>query len=80
MSKTITKAQLKEIEDELCYGEKQGAYALLKEYAGIEARPYIAFNFYDQSDNYVGDSDNYSIRDLVENAHIDVIEESEDTE
>jgi hypothetical protein len=78
MSRTITKAQLKEIEEARWYGERTEAYALLKEYTGIEARPYTAWNFYDEYNNYVGDSDNYSIRDLIENAYIDVVDESED--
>ena len=79
MSNTITKAQLEEIEEAKCWGERQEAYALLEKYTGIRAKPYTAWIFYDEADNYVGDSDNYSIRDLLENAYIEVIE-SEDTE
>ena len=80
MNKTITKSQLREIEDEVFLHNREGAYSLLKEYTGIEARPYTAWSFYDEHDNYVGDSDNYSIQDLVENAYIDIVEDSEDWE
>ena len=77
MSKTITKAQLEEIEEVRWWGDIRDAHALLKEYTGIEARPYTAWNFYDEYGNYVGDSDNYSIRDLIENAYINIVDESE---
>ena len=78
MNRTITKAQLEEIEEVSMWGDRRDTYALLKEYAGIEAKPYTAWSFYDEHGNYVGDSDNYSIRDLIENAYIDVVDESED--
>lgn len=74
MFKTITKEQLEEIEDAYSYGSPKDSYKLLKKYAGIEARPYTAFTFYDEADNYVGDSDNYSIKDLLDNAYIKVVE------
>ena len=74
---TITKAQLEEIEEARLWGDKKDAYALLEEYTGIKAKPYIVYSFYDEADNYIGDDENYTIRDLLENAYIDVIE-SED--
>ena len=77
MYKTITREQLEEIEDAIGCFDKGAAYALLKEYTGIEARPYTAFVFYDEADNWVGDSDNYDIGDLLENAGIRVVEEGE---
>lgn len=80
MNRTITKEQLRQIDDVIFWGDKRDAYALLKEYTGIEAKPYTAWNFYDEYGNCVGDSDNYSIRDLIENAYIDVVDESEDGE
>ena len=78
MSRTITKERIRQIDDVIFWGDKRDAYALLKEYAGIEARPYTAWNFYDEYGNYVGDSDNYSLRDLIENAYIDIVDERED--
>ena len=78
MNRAITKAQLEEIEETRMWGDRRDAYALLKEYTGIESKPYTAWSFYDEYGNYVGDSDNYSIRDLIENAYIDVVDESEE--
>lgn len=77
MAKTITKEQLEEIEDAIRCFDRGAAYALLKKYTGIEARPYTAFVFYDEADNWIGDSDNYTIRDLLDEAYITVVEEGE---
>ena len=74
----ITKAQLEEIEAAYSCEGKEAAYALLKEYAGLEARPYTAYDFYDECGNYVGCSDSYSIRDLLKNAYIKITDGKED--
>lgn len=84
MNKTITKTHLEEIEEAYSFGDREIAHALLKAYTGIEARPYTAWDFYDEFGNYIGTSDSYSIRDLIKNAYIDVVdncfEESEEEE
>ena len=77
MAQTITKEQLEEIEYALDCCDKGAAYALLKKYTGIEARPYTAFVFYDEADNFVGDSENCDVRDLLDNAYITIVEEGE---
>ena len=74
----MTKAQLEEIEAAYSCESKEAAYALLKEYAGLEARPYTAYDFYDEYGNYVGCSDSYSIRDLLRNASIEITKNEED--
>lgn len=74
MSDTITREQLNEIEEAYSCEDRENAYALLKEYAGIEAKPYTAWDFYDTAGNYLGDSVNYSFRDLLENAYITIVE------
>lgn len=74
MHNTITKEQLEEIEEAYSCEDRETAYALLKEYAGIEAKPYTAWDFYDTAGNYLGDSVNYSFRDLLENAYITIVE------
>ena len=74
MSNTITREQLNEIEEAYCCEDKETAHALLKEYVGIEAKPYTAWDFYDTAGNYLGDSVNYSFEDLLENAYITIVE------
>jgi hypothetical protein len=74
MTKIITKKQLEEIE-EAYFLDREEAFGLLEEYADIKAMPFTAWAFYDAADNYIGDSDNYSIRDLLDNAYVSVVEE-----
>ena len=73
MGKSITREQFEEIKDAISFHDRETAYSLLNEYTGIEVRPYTAWAFYDCFDNWLGDSDNYSIRDILKNADIDII-------
>ncbi len=76
MTKTITKKQLEEIEEAYSFDRKE-AFELLEKYTGIKGKPYTNWAFYDDADNYIGDSDNYSIRDLLDSAYISVVDEEE---
>jgi hypothetical protein len=51
MAKFITKSQMEELED-ACTSGIEGANKLLKKYAGIQARAYTAYNYYDEADIY----------------------------
>ena len=73
MTTTITKEQLEEIEEAYSLS-KEDCFDLLEEYTGIVAKPYIAYLFYDEVGNCIGDSDNYDIQDLLDNAYIKVVE------
>jgi hypothetical protein len=69
----ITEEQLEELEETISVDRIDFNY-LLEEYTGIVAKPYTAFVYYDSTDNWVGDSDNYTVRDILENAYITVKE------
>lgn len=74
MPKYITNAQLQELVDALdeetsVYNEK------LRKIAGIEARPYTAYQYYDENGDYVGDSDGTPLYDLLDNAGVEVRDE-----
>ena len=73
MSNSITKAQLKEINEKYFYESREAGYALLKEYTGIEAKPYIAYQFHDEAGRYVGDSENDDFEEIIRNAYIKII-------
>ena len=73
MPKTITREQLEEIEDAIGCFDKGAAHALLKKYTGIEARPYTAYQFYDEAGNYVGDSENDDFEEIIRSAYIKII-------
>ncbi len=72
--KEITKEQLEELEEARSYACKSDFNDLLEEYTEIKAVPYTAFQYYDSADNFVGDSDNYDVREILKNAYITVKE------
>lgn len=47
---------------------------LLEKYTGLIAKPYIAFQYYYENGDYIGDSDTYSLQDVLEGAGIEVAE------
>ncbi len=71
MAKFITKTQMEELEDACTFGI-EGANKLLKKYAGIEARAYTAYNYYDENDNFLANSDETDIYGLPEMAGVEV--------
>lgn len=71
MAEYITNAQLKELENEAIIGEDD-YHKLLLEYTGIEARPYTSYLYYDDDGNYVGNSEESTIYDLLKAAYVEV--------
>ena len=68
----ITKEQYKALCDTESWGSKRDFHELLKELAGIEAQKYTGYQYFDNLGNYLGDSDNCSVRDLLNGAGIGV--------
>ena len=66
----------KEQYDELGFSRRWDSYEdfhkMLEETTGITAKRYIGYQYFDSSGNYVGDSDNCTVRDLLNNAYIEV--------
>lgn len=71
MAKFISKSQMEELEDARTFGI-EGANKLLKKYAGIQARAYTAYNYYDENDNFLANSDETDIYELLEMAGVEV--------
>ena len=75
MAKMITAAQF----DELSTAESEFEYEeflrALEEHTGIVARPYTAYQFYDAVGNFLDNSDETCLEDLLEKAGIEVIED-----
>ena len=69
MAKFISKSQMEELEDACTFGI-EGANKLLKKYAGIQARAYTAYNYYDENDNFLANSDETDLDDLLEKANV----------
>lgn len=59
--------------DELCEAQSYSRtdfHELLESITGIEARPYTGYSYYDNLGNYIGDSNDVVVRDLLDNAYI----------
>lgn len=72
MDRCITKAQLRKLEDARVFGMDDEFHALLKKYIGIEARAYTAYNYYDENGDFIGNSDDCFLQDLLEKAIVEV--------
>ena len=73
-SALVTRKQYEELCEALSF-DKSKFRQLLKEYCGIEARPYTGFSFYDSAGNYLGDSNDCDVKSLLDGACIRVAEE-----
>ena len=62
--------------DELCFSHMWDSYEdfhrMLEEITGITAKRYIAYQYYDSSGSYVGDSNDSTVRDLLNNAYVKI--------
>ena len=70
----ITRKQLEQIEDAAIFGTKE-YNKKLEEITGITAMPYTGYSYYDSAGNYVGDSCDSSLSDLLSAAYIEVIDD-----
>ena len=71
MTEYITKEQLSELEQAPIFGIQE-FHKLLEEYTGIVAKSYTAYQYYDNSGNYIGDGETSSLRDLLDAAYVEV--------
>lgn len=67
----ITKQRFEEIE--YCWLDMDEYHKKLKEYTGIQVRRYVAYQYFDNYGNYIGDSSTSGLEDLLDAAHIEVI-------
>lgn len=71
MAKFITKTQMEEIEEASDWGIEE-THKLLEKYAGIKAKPYTAYLYYDENGDFLACSDETDIYDLLEKANVEV--------
>ena len=72
MDKFISKAQYEELKDiNMCRGEEE-FHKFLEKYTGIEARPYTAYSYYAATGDYIGDSNENDLDDLLLAACVEV--------
>ena len=72
MADFITKAQYEELKDIYNSGYTAEFHKLLEEYTGVEARPYTAYSYYSANRDYIGDSDEIDLDELLLAAYVEV--------
>ncbi len=70
----IDKAQYEALCDSKSWDSKEDFHQLLEVVTGITARQYTGYQYFDISGNYIGDSSDVSVRDLLDNAYIEIEE------
>ena len=68
----ITKEQYEELVESRIWDSKEDFHKLLEEVTGIEAKPYKGYSYFDSAGNFIGDSNEVSVRDLLNGAFIEV--------
>lgn len=71
----ITNSQYEELEEAYEIMGDQQFFEKLEEYTGITAKPYIAHNFYDCHNNYIGNSEEFDLDTILDNAYVEVVED-----
>ena len=54
------------------YDNTDAFHRMLEQITGIIAKPYTVYNYYDETGMYVGNSDDSTLRDLLDNAFIEI--------
>ena len=71
MAKHITKAQQEKLELAVLLNDEEYR-KLLREYMGIKARAYTAYNYYDENGDFIGNSEDYDLGQLMEAVGVEV--------
>ena len=71
----ITKEQYEELVESRFWDSKEDFHKLLDDITGIEAKPYGGYQYFDSNGNYLGDSNDVTVRDLLNGAFIEVEDE-----
>lgn len=67
----ITKQQYDELQDAYDFDEQQFVEKL-EEYTGITRHSYTAYSYYSESGNYIGDSNDFDLDDILRKAYVEV--------
>ena len=68
----ISKEQYEELCESKFWDSDDDFHRMLEEITGITAKRYVCYQYFDSYDNYVGDSNDDTVRDLLHNAYIEI--------
>lgn len=71
----ITKSQYEEIDEVFTYGSIDEFHRILFEYTGISTASYTGYQYFIGED-YVGDSHDFDLLDVLKNAYIEVVDDA----
>ena len=70
----ISKDQYNDLCQSSMWDSTDNFHKVLEEMTGITAKGYMAYQYFDEEGNYVGDSNHHTIRDILNNAYIRVVD------
>ena len=70
MVEEIDREQYELLSDSRMWDTAEEFNKLLEEVTGITAKRYIGYQYYDADGNYIGDSNDSTVKDLLINAYI----------
>ena len=68
----ITNEQFEELVESRIWDSKEDFHKMLEEITGIEAKRYTGYQYFDSAGNFIGDSNEGCLRDLLNNAYIEI--------
>lgn len=68
----ISKERYEELCESKFWDSDDDFHRMLEEITGITAKRYTGYQYFDSYDNYVGDSNDDTVRDLLHNAYIEI--------
>ena len=68
----ITKEQYDELCESKSWDGNEDFHELLESITGIEAKRYTGYQYFDSAGNYIGDSSDCTVRDLLNSAYIEI--------
>ena len=71
MISKINKDQYEALCESHYLDSKEDFHELLEDITGITAKRYTGYSYYDSSENYIGDSNDVCVRDLLDKAYIE---------
>ena len=77
MTNKITNEQYEALCESKFWDGKEDFHELLEQITGITAQRYTGYSYYDSSGNYIGDSNDVTLNELLDNAYIDIEDEEE---
>lgn len=70
----ITNKQFKELQEAYEILDDQQFEEKLEAYTGITRKPYTSYSYYDAQGDYVGDSNDFDLLDIISNAGIEIVD------